>query len=84
MQRNLKGFGCRFSGRSLAALVTKSEPDNFEMIVGVGDTSTYRDDAPLPSWLAPEGDQQKCYVADEDVRFWSFPHNYSAIVHYLL
>ena len=70
---------CRFTARSLAAMVLMNDDaEGFALLTGVGDTSTYRDDAPLPSWLVPEGDQQKCYVADEDVRPPLYPCSHSA------
>ena len=65
---DVAAHACRFVTRSLAAMVLSDAEGEFALLTGVGDTSTYRDDAPLPSWLAPVGDQQKCYIADEDVR----------------
>lgn len=52
---------CRFNAASLASTVINNSPnpDEFSMVNGVGDSSTFTADA---SWDQPEGSQDLCYV----------------------
>lgn len=58
------GNCCRHMGHSLASTIIKADgAGQFEMLTGVGDSSSLRSTA-TPSWNAPPEDWDKCYFAN--------------------
>lgn len=60
---------CRFNAASLASTVVNNSPspDEFSMINGVGDSSTFTAEA---SWEQPAGSQDLCYVGVLSVSYF--------------